>query len=71
MMKPARLTGRIQAERLSDKTAKQRADDAKHHRHDDATRITARHQQLRNRADDQTEDDPPKNTHLIPHCEGG
>ena len=70
MMKPARLIGRIHAERSSDETAEQRADDAEHHRDDDAARITTRHQQLGNRADDQTEDDPSKNAHLIPHYEG-
>jgi hypothetical protein len=59
-----RLAIGIQTQRSSDETAEQRADDAEHHRHDDAARITSRHQQLRDRADDQTEYDPTQNTHL-------
>src|SRR6187402_1499042 len=55
--------GAIHAERAANEAAEQRADDAEHHRHDDAAGIFTGHQQLRNGAHYQTENNPSKNAH--------
>src|SRR5688500_17358425 len=60
-----RLTFVVEAQRASEETAQQCADDAEHHRHDDAARITSRHQQLGDCTDDQTEYDPAQNAHHL------
>src|SRR5690606_17484963 len=67
---PARALSRaVPAERAADEAADQRAGNAQQNRHDDATRVVSRHDQLGNGADNQTEENPAQNLHLLPPAE--
>src|SRR2546430_15918198 len=51
------------AEQAEYEPADEGARNANQHRHDDATRVTARHDQLGEAARDQSQNDPPDDTH--------
>jgi hypothetical protein len=58
--KAGRITRAVQAKRLSEETADQRADDTENGRNDDPAAVTARHQQLCDRTNYQAEHYPSK-----------
>src|SRR5580765_2589699 len=60
---PDRLSGLIHAEGSADPAAEHGADDAENDGHDHAPGVTARHDELGNDADDQSEYDPQKDIH--------
>src|SRR5207253_7610512 len=56
----------VEPERAADETNDDGADDAEKDRHDDAAGIAPWHHKLGQRADDETEKDPPQNAHDFP-----
>ena len=54
---------RVPAQRSSNETGQQRTGDAQQHRDDEAARVLPGHQQLRDRPDDQTNDQGPEKSH--------
>src|SRR5690348_1865642 len=62
------LVGPVETHGATDESAKERPRDTQQDRDDEPARITARHQELGDDADHQTEQNPRQDTHRAPPC---